>query len=79
MNSRLHNKTPSYFFISDRNWKWVDEETKKKIQQESKDDGEFWISFKDFYHQFGEVTICLLGPDFNGDGTSDKIGTKIVF
>lgn len=59
---------------NDRNWIWVDEETKKKIQQESKDDGEFWISFKDFYHQFGEVTICLLGPDFDGDGVSDKIG-----
>ncbi|XP_005105403.1 calpain-A [Aplysia californica] len=59
---------------NDVNWKWVDEETKEKIQQESKDDGEFWMSFKDFYRQFGEVTICLMGPDFDGDGVSDRVG-----
>ena len=58
----------------DNNWAWVDAETKAKIQQESKDDGEFWMSFKDFYRQFGEVTICLMGPDFDGDGVSDRVG-----
>ena len=63
---------------SDVNWDWVDEETKEKIQQESKDDGEFWMSFKDFYRQFGEVTICLSGPDFDGDGVSDCVGKCVM-
>ncbi|PVD31487.1 hypothetical protein C0Q70_06899 [Pomacea canaliculata] len=59
---------------NDVNWQWVDEATKQKIQVDSRDDGEFWIAFRDFCHHFQEVTICLLGPDFDGDGVSDAVG-----
>lgn len=58
---------------NDVNWQWVDEATKKKIQVESRDDGEFWMSFRDFCRHFQEVTICLLGPDFDGDGVRDTV------
>ncbi|KAK7505992.1 hypothetical protein BaRGS_00002714, partial [Batillaria attramentaria] len=58
---------------NDVNWQWVDEATKLKIQVESRDDGEFWMSFRDFCRHFQEVTICLLGPDFDGDGVRDTV------
>ncbi len=46
------------------------------MQVESKPDGEFWMSFKEFCRQFQEVTICTLGPDFDGDGKVDQAGEK---
>ena len=61
-------------FHSDTNWDWVNGKTKKLMEMEKKDDGEFWMSFKDFCRQFQEVTICTIGPDFDGDGVSDEIG-----
>ena len=39
---------------------------------EKRDDGEFWMNFRDFCRQFQEVTICTTGPDFDGDGVPDK-------
>jgi hypothetical protein len=68
----------SYFIISDINWTWVDEETKERLGLKSKDDGEFWMSYKDFCRHFSEVTICLMGPDFDGDGVSDQAGMLIM-
>jgi hypothetical protein len=68
------NVEHNFVVFSDVNWQWVDEATKRKIQVESRDDGEFWMSFKDFCRHFQEVTICLLGPDFDGDGVTDAVG-----
>ena len=59
---------------SDSNWNWVDEKTKSAMQMEKKPDGEFWMNFKEFCRQFQEVTICTLGPDFDGDGEADQVG-----
>ncbi|XP_071111005.1 calpain-A-like [Haliotis cracherodii] len=59
---------------NDVNWEWVDDDTKDSLGLESRDDGEFWMSFKDFCRHFQEVTICLTGPDFDGDGVSDSAG-----
>ncbi|KAK2186212.1 hypothetical protein NP493_210g00025 [Ridgeia piscesae] len=53
-------------------WDWVDKETKEVMGMEMKDDGEFWMNFRDFCRQFQEVTICTTGPDFDGDGVSDQ-------
>ncbi|CAL1536295.1 unnamed protein product [Lymnaea stagnalis] len=50
----------------DVNWQWVDEDVRESILGKL-DSAEFWMSFRDFYHQFGEVTICHLSPDFDGD------------
>jgi len=59
---------------SDENWNLMDEEMKKKMSFTSKADGEFWMSFRDFCKQFQEITICTLGPDFDGDGKGDQPG-----
>ena len=52
----------------------MDDATKERLGMQSKDDGEFWMSYKDFCRHFSEVTICLMGPDFDGDGISDNAG-----
>jgi len=41
------------------------------MQVEKKDDGEFWMSFKDFCRHFQEVTICTTGPEVN---VGDQLG-----
>ena len=64
----------SNLFISDENWNLLDEEAKRKISFTSKADGEFWMSYRDFCKQFQEITICTLGPDFDGDGSGDHPG-----
>ncbi|KAL1124154.1 hypothetical protein AAG570_001924, partial [Ranatra chinensis] len=43
-------------------WKSLTEETKKELGIECADDGEFWISYKDFVKHFGCVEICYLCP-----------------
>ncbi|XP_069135240.1 calpain-A-like [Argopecten irradians] len=60
---------------NDVNWHLVDEETKKEIGLQLKDDGEFWMSYRDFCKQFQQVTICLLG---SGNGTSKKCHMEMV-
>ncbi|ELT98268.1 hypothetical protein CAPTEDRAFT_97820 [Capitella teleta] len=55
----------------DSNWQWVDDDTKRYMEMTHRDDGEFWMSFKDFCRHFQEVTICTTGPDFDGDGVTD--------
>lgn len=64
---------------SDDHWNLLDEEKKKKIAFTSKADGEFWMSFRDFCIQFQEITICTLGPDFDGDGKGDHPGLILFF
>ena len=64
-------------YCSDENWSLLDDDMKKNMSFKSRADGEFWMSFRDFCHQFQEITICTLGPDFDGDGSGDKAGTWI--
>jgi hypothetical protein len=45
---------------------------------ERKSDGEFWMSYKDFCKHFSEVTICTVGPDFDGDGVADNVGKLVL-
>lgn len=52
----------------------MNDDIKEEIGLQSKDDGEFWMSYRDFCKQFQEVTICLTGPDFDGDGEADAVG-----
>jgi len=59
---------------NDENWNLLDEEAKRKISFMSKADGEFWMSYRDFCKQFQEITICTIGPDFDGDGSGDHPG-----
>ena len=60
------------------NWNKVDDETKRKIGLRYKADGEFWMDyFKDFVHEFEEVSICTMGPDFDHDGQVDNANVSI--
>ena len=61
------------------NWNKVDEETRHKIGLRYKADGEFWMDyFKDFVHEFEEVSICTMGPDFDHDGQVDNAQCTIT-
>lgn len=62
------------WFFSDINWNLVNEDIKQEIGLQSKDDGEFWMSYRDFCKQFQEVTICLTGPDFEDDEEVESAG-----
>lgn len=74
------------FARRDDRWNLVDDDTKKWLQFQVKEDGEFWMSYNDFLTHFQEVhffnatfhkttnmqvTICTLEPDFDGDGASE--------
>ena len=39
-------------------WNMVSDEEKREIGLTYDDDGEFWMSFNDFYREFSRVTIC---------------------
>ena len=62
----------------DKIWESVSGETKEAIGMKKRADGEFWMSYGDFCQHFQEITICTLGPDFDGDGLADKTG-RILF
>ncbi|XP_059080001.1 calpain clp-1-like [Tigriopus californicus] len=66
---------------NDANWKLLENSTKQSMGFHNKVDGEFWMDFfSDFCHEFEEVSICTLGPDFDHDGEVDKlISSTTVF
>ncbi|XP_045616999.1 calpain-A isoform X2 [Procambarus clarkii] len=59
---------------SDENWDGVPVSQLNKLGRAQLEDGEFWMSFKDFCGHFEEVSICTIGPDFDNDGTIDHVG-----
>jgi len=66
----------TFFCSDDEHWNLLDEEQKQKISFTSRADGEFYMSYRDFCRQFQEITICTLGPDFDGDGIGDMPGKQ---
>ncbi|KAK6181228.1 hypothetical protein SNE40_009128 [Patella caerulea] len=44
-------------------WTLISDEEKQEIGLTFDDDGEFWMSFKDFISNFEKLEICNLGPD----------------
>lgn len=61
-------------FDRDSIWDGVDEQMKNAIQYKNSPDGEFWMSMDDFCKEFEEVSICTIGPDYDGDGIADYTG-----
>lgn len=52
-------------------WSNVPEEFRKKMSLIIKDDGDFWMAFDDFIHNFDYLTICHLDPD-GAEATGSK-------
>ncbi|XP_078129565.1 calpain-9 [Sander vitreus] len=46
-----------------REWNYVDAAEKARLQQNSSDDGEFWMEFGDFKKNYDKVEICNMTPD----------------
>ncbi|WAQ94901.1 CAN5-like protein [Mya arenaria] len=53
-----------------KEWSMLSEGT---LDYRDKDDGEFWMSLKDFITYFSGVTVCSFIPDFDKDGQSDSL------
>ena len=41
----------------------MDEKTRKRLSIRRKHDGEFWMSFQDFYKEFDVMEVCHISPD----------------
>lgn len=46
-----------------REWTYVDKAEKTRLQQDSADDGEFWMEFEDFKRNYDKVEICNMTAD----------------
>ena len=56
----------------DRNWKMIPNHRRTELGLTFEDDGEFYMSFRDFLLYFGELEICHLTPDSYEDNDSRK-------
>jgi len=44
-------------------WKHISDDVKQELQYKSLPDGEFWMTYDDFYRSFETLQICELTPD----------------
>ncbi|OON13718.1 calpain large subunit, domain III [Opisthorchis viverrini] len=56
-------------------WNQIPAETRKLVGLTFEDDGEFWMSYKDFISNFEKLEICHLGPQSLG-GAGELPGRK---
>lgn len=50
-------------------WNSLDNHTRQRLSIRQENDGEFWMSFEDFYKEFDVLEVCHLSPD-----TYDEFG-----
>ncbi|KAK6300460.1 calpain-9-like [Coregonus clupeaformis] len=55
-----------------KEWNVIDSSEKKRILQNSMDDGEFWMEFEDFKANYDKIEICNLTPDSLTDDSKRK-------
>ncbi|KAF3688083.1 Calpain-9 [Channa argus] len=55
-----------------REWNYIEKADKVRLQQNSLDDGEFWMEFGDFKKNYDKVEICNLDPDALTDETKHQ-------
>lgn len=60
-------------------WDHVSEDMRRRLLTSNNKDGEFWMSFDDYFKEFEEISICAIGPDFDNDGEVDRVGKVIYF
>ncbi|XP_059096640.1 calpain-9-like isoform X3 [Tigriopus californicus] len=56
----------------DRNWKAIPSNMRKTLGLTFEDDGEFYMSFRDFLKYFGELEICHLTPEALDVGDNER-------
>jgi len=44
-------------------WNLLDERTRQRLSIRNENDGEFWMSFDDFYREFDVMEVCHISPD----------------
>lgn len=44
-------------------WQYIPDHEKERLGIDFKEDGEYWVSYKDFINNFDQVEICNLTPD----------------
>ena len=54
-------------------WDTLDQQTRQRLSLQRKHDGEFWMSFKDFYSEFDVMEVCHLSPDtYDGERERER-------
>ncbi|PAA89492.1 hypothetical protein BOX15_Mlig013791g1 [Macrostomum lignano] len=63
---------------SDHSHKWssVSQGEKDKLGMDQRDDGEFWMSYKDFSSHFNKIEICHLGPESMSSSVKGEAAKK---
>lgn len=54
-------------------WNSLDEKTRRRLSFQRHHDGEFWMSFNDFYKEFDVMEVCHISPDtYDGKHSNRK-------
>jgi calpain len=70
--SNQSEHTSIVYLFSDRNWRAIPQNHRQSLGLTFEDDGEFYMSFRDFLKYFGELEICHLTPDSGEDNDAGR-------
>lgn len=58
-------------------WNSLDEKTRRRLSIRRNNDGEFWMSFNDFYREFDVMEVCHISPD-TYDGLIENKSRNVI-